>query len=78
MAETVTDPLARECLRVLASADGPLTVEGVRAKLGAHHNGVLLYGDVYNRLVRLVSVGLAESYAASLDGTRSRMFWPAG
>lgn len=77
MAETLTDPLARECLRVLAAADGPLTVEGVRAKLGALHGGHLPYGDVYNRLVRLCSIGLAESYSLRIDGAHGRMFWPA-
>lgn len=77
MAETITDPLAREVMRVLAAADGPLTVEAVREKLGTLHHGHLPYGDVYNRLVRLTSLGLCESYSAQLDGMRSRMFWPA-
>lgn len=77
MAETLTDPLAREVLRVLAEARGPLSVEGVRAKLGALHNGHLPYSDVYNRLVRLTSIGMVESYRLELGGEVGRWFWPA-
>lgn len=74
---TITDPLACEVLRVLRHADGPMTVEGVRARLGALHHGHLPYGDVYNRLVRLTTLGVVESYSLTVAGARGRMFWPA-
>lgn len=77
MAETITDPLAREILAALTRARGPLTVEGVRDKIGAMHNGHLPYGDVYNRLVRLTALGVVESMSLHVAGERGRMFWPA-
>lgn len=77
MAEVITDPLARECLRVLSEARGPLSVENVRERLQRRHGGYLPYGDVYNRLVRMTVVGVVESYSFNVGGARGRMFWPA-
>lgn len=76
MAETLTDPLAIEVQRVLVTAGVPLTVEEIRARLGTWHHGHFAYGDVYNRLARLRTLGLCESMAMQASmGQRVRWYF---
>lgn len=73
---TITDPLALEVLRTLTRATGPLTANEVRERLSVAHHGYLPYGEVYNRLVRLATIGRLESRADTFPGHHPvRLFW---
>lgn len=73
---TITDPLALEVLRCLTHATGPLTANDVRDRLQTWHGGIVPYTEVYNRLVRLATIGRLESRADTFPGHHPvRLFW---
>lgn len=78
MAETITDPLAREIMRTLVDAAGPLTAREVRDRTSERHRGALALAPVQHRLLHLTRRELVESRADVFPGHRpSRLFWPA-
>jgi Fe2+ or Zn2+ uptake regulation protein len=79
MAETITDPLAREVLRVLCDAHGPLTAPEVASRIGRRHGGCLPTLTAGAVLRTLGKAGLVESRADAglgITAARSRIFWP--
>lgn len=78
MAETITDPLAREVMRTLVEAAGPLTAREVCERTAERHAGALPLAPVSHRLLHLCRRELVESRADVFPGHRpSRLFWPA-
>lgn len=78
MAETITDPLAREVMRELCIADGPLTLREVVDRVAARHHGALPLAPISHRLQHLVRRELVDTRADTFPGHRpQRIYWPA-
>lgn len=80
MAETITDPLAREVMRELADADGPLTAREVANLVASRHHGAMPLAPVAHALTELVRAGRVETRADAglgITARASRMYWPA-
>lgn len=80
MAETITDPLAREVMRELCTADGPLTAREVVVRVAARHNGAFPLAPIQHRLTELARAGIVETRAdpgLGITARASRIYWPA-
>lgn len=72
---TTIEHRSAAALAILADAAGPLTGRIVRARLvGLGHD--VGYAETATALTRLVRLGLLDTRADTLAGTRSRIFWP--
>jgi Transcriptional regulator PadR-like family len=72
----VLDVLSQETLRALRDAQGPLTVNAIATRIYERHGGVVPSAALYARLRRLETLGLVETYAETIGGVRSRIYWP--
>lgn len=70
------DALASETLRALVDARGPLTTNAIRDRLSERHGGVVPSHAIRQRLNRLHGLGLVDTYAETIGGVRSRIYWP--